>query len=231
MLVEGGAAFVGIDSHNIDDTRTRARPVHSLLLGAGIPIGEHLTGLEQLPDQRLSLLRRAAQGEGHGHLPGARLRSAETERRLQPRGNDGVLRDGVGAGMDDGQAQAPDRRCAPDSPPSPSTTTSRRLTFCRQFIRAVFSWPTKQPLEKLTPLSSAALHSSQSRSPKLGTAFADAEAQAMLEPAHRGLVRPGQASAGRAQPAEDRRRPRRPRATNGRPGHRRARSLIGRRSR
>ena len=45
------------------------------------------------------------------------------------------------------------------------TTTSRRLTFCRQFIRAVFSWPTKQPLVKLTPLSSMALHSSQRTSP------------------------------------------------------------------
>jgi len=49
-LVDGGAAFVGIDSHNIDDTRTRGRPVHSLLLGADIPIGEHLTGLDRLPD-------------------------------------------------------------------------------------------------------------------------------------------------------------------------------------
>ena len=49
-LIEGGAAFVGIDSYNIDDTRTRSRPVHTLLLGANIPIGEHLTGLDQLPD-------------------------------------------------------------------------------------------------------------------------------------------------------------------------------------
>jgi arylformamidase len=48
-LVEQGAAFVGIDSHNIDDTRTRSRPVHTALLRAGIPIGEHLTGLQQLP--------------------------------------------------------------------------------------------------------------------------------------------------------------------------------------
>ena len=44
------AAFVGIDSHNIDDTAQRARPVHTILLGADIPIGEHLTGLGQLPD-------------------------------------------------------------------------------------------------------------------------------------------------------------------------------------
>lgn len=50
-LRDRGAVLVGIDSHNIDDTRTRNnRPVHSLLLGAGIPIVEHLRGLEQLPD-------------------------------------------------------------------------------------------------------------------------------------------------------------------------------------
>lgn len=49
-LIDEGATFVGIDSHNIDDTRTRSRPVHSLLLGADIPIGEHLTNLGALPD-------------------------------------------------------------------------------------------------------------------------------------------------------------------------------------
>jgi kynurenine formamidase len=49
-LVEQGAAFVGIDSHNIDDTRTRSRPVHSNLLAAGIPIGEHLTNLSAIPN-------------------------------------------------------------------------------------------------------------------------------------------------------------------------------------
>ena len=50
-LVEAGAALVGIDSHNIDDTRTRSRPVHTHLLGAGIPICEHMRGLELLPDE------------------------------------------------------------------------------------------------------------------------------------------------------------------------------------
>lgn len=48
-LVGEGAAFVGIDSHNIDDTSKRARPVHTILLGADIPIGEHLTNLGALP--------------------------------------------------------------------------------------------------------------------------------------------------------------------------------------
>jgi arylformamidase len=44
-----GAALVGIDSHNIDDTSTGTRPVHSTLLRAGIPIVEHMTNLGALP--------------------------------------------------------------------------------------------------------------------------------------------------------------------------------------
>jgi kynurenine formamidase len=47
-LVSGGAAVVGIDSVNIDDTRTGERPVHTALLGAGIPIVEHLCRLAAL---------------------------------------------------------------------------------------------------------------------------------------------------------------------------------------
>ncbi len=52
FLVQQGAALVGTDSANIDDTSADAhgtRPAHSLLLGAGIPIVEHLTHLEQVP--------------------------------------------------------------------------------------------------------------------------------------------------------------------------------------
>jgi arylformamidase len=49
LLAERGAALVGIDSYNIDDTRTRRRPVHTLLLGAGTLICEHMTGLGALP--------------------------------------------------------------------------------------------------------------------------------------------------------------------------------------
>lgn len=51
FLVEAGAAFVGIDSYNIDDTADGTRPAHTLLLGSGIPICEHMRGLEQLPDR------------------------------------------------------------------------------------------------------------------------------------------------------------------------------------
>jgi arylformamidase len=47
-LAEAGAAIVGIDSVNIDDTRGGERPIHTTLLAAGIPIVEHLTGLDAL---------------------------------------------------------------------------------------------------------------------------------------------------------------------------------------
>jgi kynurenine formamidase len=51
LLAAGGAALVGIDSHNIDDTRAPRRPVHTILLGAGILVCEHLTNLAALPDE------------------------------------------------------------------------------------------------------------------------------------------------------------------------------------
>jgi len=47
-LVEAGPALVGIDSLNIDDIGDMSRPAHTLLLGAGIPICEHMTNLESL---------------------------------------------------------------------------------------------------------------------------------------------------------------------------------------
>ncbi|HWW77180.1 MAG TPA: cyclase family protein [Pyrinomonadaceae bacterium] len=49
LLAEEGAALVGIDSYNIDDTADARRPVHSRLLGANIPIVEHMCNLERLP--------------------------------------------------------------------------------------------------------------------------------------------------------------------------------------
>ena len=50
LLAQNGVILVGIDSNNIDDTRARARPVHTRLLAANIPICEHMTGLGSLPD-------------------------------------------------------------------------------------------------------------------------------------------------------------------------------------
>ncbi|MEO6282215.1 MAG: cyclase family protein [Dyadobacter sp.] len=48
-LLECGVKLVGIDSHNIDDTRGNSRPVHTILLGADILIVEHLCNLDKLP--------------------------------------------------------------------------------------------------------------------------------------------------------------------------------------
>jgi kynurenine formamidase len=48
-LAAARPALVGIDSLNIDDVGDLARPAHTLLLSAGIPIVEHLRGLSALP--------------------------------------------------------------------------------------------------------------------------------------------------------------------------------------
>lgn len=55
-LVEAVPAVVGIDSLNIDSPADPARPAHQGLLGAGIPIIEHLTNLEAVPDSGATLI-------------------------------------------------------------------------------------------------------------------------------------------------------------------------------
>jgi kynurenine formamidase len=50
-LVDEDAGLVGIDSVNIDDMADPTRPAHTALLGAGIPIVEHMRGLDALPDR------------------------------------------------------------------------------------------------------------------------------------------------------------------------------------
>jgi len=69
LLVSAGAALVGIDSHNIDDTRVRTRPVHTALLGAGIPICEHMTNLGSLPDSGFRFSAAPPKVEGMGTFP------------------------------------------------------------------------------------------------------------------------------------------------------------------
>src|SRR5467141_378029 len=50
FLADEGAGLVGIDSYNIDDTADLSRPAHSILLGAGIPIVEHMCNLQELSE-------------------------------------------------------------------------------------------------------------------------------------------------------------------------------------
>jgi arylformamidase len=69
LLLERGAMLVGIDSHNIDDTRARSRPVHTLLLGAGILICEHMTNLRALPDSGFTFTAAPPKVAGMGTFP------------------------------------------------------------------------------------------------------------------------------------------------------------------
>lgn len=68
-LANAGAKLVGIDSLNIDDTADRSRPVHSILLGAEIPIVEHLCNLGSLPDQDFHFFAVPAKVAGFGTWP------------------------------------------------------------------------------------------------------------------------------------------------------------------
>jgi kynurenine formamidase len=71
-LVDHGAALVGIDAVNIDDISPAAggeRPAHSLLLAAGIPIVEHLTGLEELPPTGARFTAAPPRVAGFGTFP------------------------------------------------------------------------------------------------------------------------------------------------------------------
>ncbi len=56
VLAAANAALVGIDSLNIDDPRDPRRPAHHRLLGADIPIVEHLTNLGSVPDTGARLI-------------------------------------------------------------------------------------------------------------------------------------------------------------------------------
>jgi arylformamidase len=68
-LVEQQAELVGIDSLNIDDTSGPSRPVHTALLAAGIPIVEHLCGLDQLPPNGFRFHAAPPQVVGIGTFP------------------------------------------------------------------------------------------------------------------------------------------------------------------
>lgn len=68
-LKEAGASLVGIDSLNIDDTTDGNRPVHTILLGAEIPIVEHMCGLESLPQSGFRFHAVPVKVRGFGTFP------------------------------------------------------------------------------------------------------------------------------------------------------------------
>ena len=69
-LIDAGAVLVGIDSVNIDDTESGGeRPAHTLLLGAGVHVVEHLTNLGALPSSGARFTAAPPAIEGFGTFP------------------------------------------------------------------------------------------------------------------------------------------------------------------
>jgi kynurenine formamidase len=68
-VAEAGAALVGIDSYNIDNTADGRRPAHSILLAQDIPIVEHLCGLNELPDSGFRFFAVPVKVKGFGTFP------------------------------------------------------------------------------------------------------------------------------------------------------------------
>jgi arylformamidase len=68
-LAVAAPALVGIDTLNIDDTADGARPAHTLLLGAGIPIVEHLCNLGALSAKGFLFTAVPAPVRGMGSFP------------------------------------------------------------------------------------------------------------------------------------------------------------------
>lgn len=69
LIARSGAALVGIDSVNIDDIADLSRPAHTILLGAGIPVVEHLTNLETLEHLAFTFFAVPAPVQGVGTWP------------------------------------------------------------------------------------------------------------------------------------------------------------------
>lgn len=69
FLADNGAALAGIDSYNIDDTADLARPAHTILLGAGIPIVEHMCNLDQVSDREFKFFAAPVKVKGMGTFP------------------------------------------------------------------------------------------------------------------------------------------------------------------
>jgi arylformamidase len=68
-LIDHGVTLVGIDSLNIDDTQDPGRPVHSALLGADVPIVEHMCNLASLPERNFRFFAVPTKVAGFGSWP------------------------------------------------------------------------------------------------------------------------------------------------------------------
>ena len=68
-MVETNIALLGVDALNVDNVEDLTRPVHYTMLGNGIPLIEHLTNLNQLPDHGARLTALPAPVHGVGSFP------------------------------------------------------------------------------------------------------------------------------------------------------------------
>jgi arylformamidase len=68
-LIDANVALIGIDSFNIDDPTDRYQLAHQRLLGADIPIVEHLTNLASVPDTEARLIALPAPVRATGSFP------------------------------------------------------------------------------------------------------------------------------------------------------------------
>lgn len=68
-LADAGAALFGFDALNADDFADLARPAHTILLGAGIPIVENLRGLTPLIGASFRFTAAPAPIRGLGSFP------------------------------------------------------------------------------------------------------------------------------------------------------------------
>jgi len=68
-LMDNSVKLVGIDSHNIDSTIGKTRPVHTTLLGAEILIVEHLCNLYLLPKDGFTFSAIPPKFKGVGTFP------------------------------------------------------------------------------------------------------------------------------------------------------------------
>lgn len=69
FLAKSGAVLVGIDSLNIDDDKDGTRPAHTVLLGAGTAIVEHMTNLGAVPDDGFRFFAVPPRVKGMGSFP------------------------------------------------------------------------------------------------------------------------------------------------------------------
>lgn len=69
FLKDAGVKLVGIDSHNIDDIEDLQRPTHTILLGADIPIVEHITNLDAIGQEEFYFTALPPKIKGFGTFP------------------------------------------------------------------------------------------------------------------------------------------------------------------